>query len=162
MSKSSISSTTTLANQHLLIGWSGLFLFLMLGIALEAMHGLKLPFYLDLRNATRRLMLTLAHTHGTLFSLVHIAFALTLTRFEALNPASLRRASKALNIALILMPLGFALGGIWLYGGDPGVGVFLVPFGALALLFGVGSFLFQLRSQTRREGKTTKPSKKSK
>jgi hypothetical protein len=42
--------------------------------------------------------------------------------------------------ALILMPLGFFVGGLHLFGGDPGVGVFLVPIGALMILVAVGTF----------------------
>ena len=29
--------------------------------------------------------------------------------------------------ALVLLPLGFFLGGVFIYGGDPGIGVILVP-----------------------------------
>jgi hypothetical protein len=36
-----------------------------------------------------------------------------------------------------LLPGGFFLGGVFLYSGDPGLGVFLVPLGALTLFVGV-------------------------
>jgi hypothetical protein len=36
--------------------------------------------------------------------------------------------------ATLLIPAGFFLGGVFVHGGDPGVGVLLVPVGA-ALLF---------------------------
>ena len=49
-----------LVRRHLAIGWWCLLLFLSLGIALESLHGLKLGWYLDVSNSTRRLMLTLA------------------------------------------------------------------------------------------------------
>jgi hypothetical protein len=39
----------------------------------------------------------------------------------------------------VLVPAGFLLGGLVIHDGDPGVGVFLVPVGAFALLYGVGS-----------------------
>ncbi|MGK0200363.1 MAG: hypothetical protein ACI91J_003653, partial [Yoonia sp.] len=39
--------------------------------------------------------------------------------------------------ATVLVPGGFFMGGVYLYGGDPGMGIFLVPVGALALFVGV-------------------------
>ena len=39
--------------------------------------------------------------------------------------------------ALILLPGGFFLGGLVIYSGDPGLGILLVPLGALFLLSGV-------------------------
>jgi hypothetical protein len=132
------------AQRHLLIGWLALLFFLMLGIALEVLHGVKSGYYLDTRNATRRLMWTLAHAHGTLFSLVNIAFALSVSRLSREQARCVSVTSRGLTGALIVMPLGFFLGGLKLYGGDPGVGIFLVPVGALLLLLGVGAFVLGL------------------
>jgi hypothetical protein len=39
--------------------------------------------------------------------------------------------------ASILMPAGFFLGGVVTYGGDPGLGIFLLPIGAFLLFVGV-------------------------
>jgi hypothetical protein len=36
--------------------------------------------------------------------------------------------------ASILLPVGFFLGGVQFYGGDPGLGVLVVPIGAILLL----------------------------
>jgi hypothetical protein len=130
-----------LTARHLRIGWAGLVVFIMLGIVLESLHGFKASYYLDTRNVTRRLMWTLAHAHGTLFSLVHIAFALSLSRIVAHPEKCLRLASRGLTGGLLLMPLGFFLAGIKFYGGDPGVGVLLVPVGAAFMLLGAVSFL---------------------
>jgi hypothetical protein len=141
----------SLTRRHLIIGWAGLVIFLSLGIALETFHGLKLGFYLDVRHQTRRLMWTLAHTHGTLFSLVHIAFAVSLRSLRTL-PKSLHLVSSCLLGALVAMPLGFFLGGVRLYGGDPGLGVFLVPIGAAMLLVGAGTFLAALWRERRSPG----------
>ena len=58
-------------------GWWSLLLFLTLGIVLEAMHGFKVGWHLDVGNEARRLLWTLAHAHGTLLALIHIGFALT-------------------------------------------------------------------------------------
>ena len=40
-------------------------------------------------------------------------------------------------LILALLPLGFLLGGIYTYGGDPGDGILLVPVGAVLLLVAV-------------------------
>jgi GNAT superfamily N-acetyltransferase len=118
-------------------GWWSLLVFLSLGVLLEAFHGLKIGYYLDVSNDARRLAFRLGHAHGTLLSLVHVAFALTLaSRFRPAAPSA-ERASKLLVMATFLLPGGFLLGGVFAHGGDPGVGVFLVPLGALALFFAV-------------------------
>jgi hypothetical protein len=125
------------AHLHLRWGWWSLLFFLGLGAALEALHGFKAGWYLDVGNETRRLMWTLAHTHGTLFALVNIAFALTLRSF----PTSLRKyrrlASRSLLGASVLLPGGFLLGGIAIGSADPGPAVLLVPVGAALLLLAV-------------------------
>jgi len=131
-----------ISRRHLVIGWTGLLIFLALGIVLETLHGLKSSYYLDTRNAARRMMWTLAHSHGTLFSLVNIAFALSLSRL-AIRPGRLRLASATLVGGLVLLPLGFLLGGVKLYGGDPGPGILLVPVGAASFLVGVGVFALE-------------------
>ena len=134
----------------MLIGWWGLLLFLTLGIVLETLHGLKTEYYVDPSHSTRRLVWILAHSHGTLFSLINIAFALSLSHARALSSGLLRNASAGLLGGLLLLPLGFFLSGVKLYGGDPGLGILLVPVGAIALLVGVASFLYALAR--RREG----------
>ena len=67
------SDASKLASRHLHWGWWGLLVFLSLGIILEALHGFKVGAYLDVGNETRRLMWTLAHAHGTMLSLIHMA-----------------------------------------------------------------------------------------
>lgn len=129
--------------RHLLFGWSWLTLFILLGLTLEALHAFKVGWYLDLDNATRRLMWTLAHAHGVLVGLVHLAFATTLhlrgevTRLNAV-------ASVCLVVAGLLLPFGFLLGGWVIHQGDPGVGVFLVPIGGAMLLAAVVSVVVDL------------------
>jgi hypothetical protein len=138
------------ADAHLAFGWWALFLFLVLGIVLEALHAFKIGYYLDVSNETRRLMWRLAHAHGTLIALVHIAFALSLpslagegsqedaeSRSEGGDPPALTLppalslASRCLYGCAVLLPLGFFLGGIFVYGGDPGLAIVLAPIGAL-------------------------------
>ena len=125
------------ARRHLLFGWWSLVVFICLGTVLEAMHGLKLGWYLDVSNETRRLMWTLAHAHGTLLSLIHIAFAYTLSQIVNWSAHLRDRASKCLVWATYTLPGGFFLGGFGIYDGDPGLGVFLAPIGGLLLLLGV-------------------------
>jgi hypothetical protein len=128
------SATAQLERRHLKIGWWSLFGFLLLGLALELLHGFKLGWYLNAGNETRRLMFTLAHTHGTLIALVHLAFAAALPHASAFTPERRVLASRCLTAAGLLLPLGFLLGGIVIYGGDPGLpAVVLVPAGALLL-----------------------------
>ena len=88
-------------------------------------------------NEARRLLWTLAHAHGALLSLVHIAFAASLAIGPAWSGPARRWASAALLGALVAMPAGFFLGGAVLHAGEPGLGILLVPPGALALFVAV-------------------------
>lgn len=123
-----------LARRHLSFGWWAIAVFTTFGLVLETAHGLKLGWYLDLSNATRRLMFTLGHAHGTLLGFVNIAFALSLERAK-LSATTAARASFALRAATILMPLGFILGGGVVYAGDPGLAIVLVPPAAVLLIY---------------------------
>lgn len=125
------------ARRHFRFGWWCLFGFTMFGLVLEAFHGFKLPAYLDASNETRRLMWTLAHAHGTLLSLINITFAICLRVFQGLDTQFQRTASWCLIAATLLLPSGFFLGGITTYGGDPSLGILLVPVGAAFLLVGI-------------------------
>jgi hypothetical protein len=119
--------------RHLRIGWWTLLLFAALGLLLEALQGFKVAAYLDVSNETRRLMWRLAHAHGALLGAVNILFALTLGASPSAFPGA-SRISTSLIAATVLLPLGFFLGGVVFYSGDPGVGVLLVPIGATLLL----------------------------
>ena len=128
-----------LARRHLQFGWFALAAFSLLGIGLELAHAFRLGFYLDVGSETRRLMLRLGHAHGTLLALVNVAFACSLPRLAAGNPARLRRSSASLLVAAVLLPLGFLLGGAFASASDPGALVALVPAGAALLVFGAAS-----------------------
>ena len=128
---------SAMIRQHFRFGWWTLGAFVLLGLLLEALHGFKAGLYLNVANETRRLMWTLAHAHGTLLSLVNLMFAMTLPRMSASTTDRRRWASHCLTLATLLVPGGFFLGGMQLYGGDPGLGVVLVPAGALSLLIGI-------------------------
>lgn len=123
--------------RHLRFGWWSLFGFLLLGLTLELLHGFKAGFYLDVSNETRRLMWTLAHAHGALLGLVHIAFGCCLPRCTRFAALSKTRASWCLVGASVLLPGGFFTGGIKIYDGDPGPGILLAPVGAACLMIAV-------------------------
>jgi hypothetical protein len=126
-----------LARRHLQFAWWSLLCFLSLGILLEALHGLKIDWYLKTSFQTRRLMWTLGHAHGTILALVHAAFATWVQVFLSDVTRLHRWASCCLMGASLLLPGGFFLGGVFLYAGDPGLGVFLVPVGGSLLFVGV-------------------------
>lgn len=149
---SKTSALSERARFHLRFGWWSLLVFLSLGIVLEGLHGFKVGFYLDVDNEVRRLTWTLAHAHGALLGLVHVAWAATLHLAEPRGWAPIL-GSRALGIASVLLPAGFFLGGIGTAGGDPGVGIILVPVGALALFVGVLLAGLSLRRPARRSKK---------
>ncbi len=137
-----------LVARHSRFGWWALLAFLSLGLMLEALHGFKIGWYLDVSNETRRLMFTLAHTHGTLFGILNIVFALSLkSGFTFVHIGRLKLASTCLVWGSLLMPIGFALGGITIYGGDPGIPIILSPIGGLLMLASVGLTALSTRQQ---------------
>jgi hypothetical protein len=111
--------------------------FTALGLVLEGLHGFKVGAYLNVSNESRRLMWTLAHAHGTLLSLVNVIFGLSLRIVPELRAGSQRFISACLIGASILLPGGFFLGGVVLYGGDPGIGSFVITVGATLLLMAI-------------------------
>lgn len=144
LATSDASEREILARRHLRIGFGGLALFVVVGLALEAMLGLRALWYVDDAHATRRLMLTLGHAHGALVSLVNVAFGLA-TGSAACRVAPSRASSTALIAATVLVPIGFLGGGIVIHDGDPGVPIFLVPIGGVALFGGMLGMFRALR-----------------
>jgi hypothetical protein len=137
-------TTSDYAHRHLRLGWWWLLVFAGLGLILETLHGFKIGFYLNVSNETRRLMWRLAHAHGTLLGAINILFGLTLRAGYEAGFRDLRAISLSLLGASILLPLGFFAGGIQFYSGDPGLGILVVPVGAvlqLAALFFIASGL---------------------
>ena len=130
-------SQPNLALFHLRIGWWSLLVFVTLGLILEGMHAFKVDWYLRVDHEIRRLMWTLSHAHGTLTSLVQVAFAATVSLTPDAASPSRRLASRCLLGAGVLLPAGFFLGGLGSQGGDPSLGILLVPVGGLLLLVGV-------------------------
>lgn len=130
-----------LRQRHLRWGWLLLLGFVTLGVVLESLHGFKVDWYLAVGNETRRLMWRLAHAHGTFLALLHIAFAFTIAHARRRSPAL---ASGCLTGASLALPAGFLLGAIGAEGGDPGLGILLVPFGAVLLLVAIVSVVLAL------------------
>lgn len=146
MNPTNLSDPTAAAyvRRHLQFGWWSLLCFLSLGIGLEALHAFKVDWYLNAAYETRQLMWRLGHAHGTLLGLVHVAFAASTYVMPQGTVRGRRLASPLLMGASILLPGGFFLGGIFFYGGDPGIGVWLAPIGALFLFVGVFLISFSL------------------
>jgi hypothetical protein len=112
-------------------------LFLCMGLVLEGLHGFKVAAYLDVGLESRRLMFTLAHSHGALLAVVNLALAGT-AHLLSEGPA-VQVGSLLLRASTVVLPAGFFLGGVFLSGADPGLGVLLVPLGALMLMGSVGA-----------------------
>jgi len=145
------------STRHLRFGWWALGVYVLLGIVLETMHGFKIGWYLDAGNEVRRLMFTLGHFHGTMLALVNIAAGLTIRGVEGFQIK--RSVSFALIWAAILLPGGFLLGSFVTYDGDPGNGIWLVPIGALFMLYGVIGFALGLRTASQVSTRRRKPAK---
>jgi hypothetical protein len=137
MSEAQSPTDTDISERHLRAGWWALLIYLLLGLGLEALNGFKIGWYLDVDNETRRTMLRLAHAHGALLGLCNLAFASTLDSGRV-DRTRVGLASACLLAATVLLPAGFLLGGVVIYDGDPGLGIVLVPLGALVLVLGVG------------------------
>ena len=127
--------TDATARFHVRFGWLALAVFVTVGLVLEALHGFKLGWYVDVGAENRRLMLTLGHAHGSLLGLLNLGFAASARFLPDSLPTTL--ASWGLRVSTVLLPAGFLTGGLFLAGTDPGLGVFLVPVGGLALLVAV-------------------------
>ncbi len=127
------SARAATVQRHLRFGWWSLFVFVLLGTVLEGLIGFKWTPYMT--NDTRQMLWRLAHAHGTLLGLVHIAFALTVHSGASSRPH--RWISPSLIAASILLPGGFFTGGIFTFNGDPGVGVLVVPLGACLMITAV-------------------------
>lgn len=125
--------TESLARRHVRFGWLMLAAFGIIGITLEGFHGFKAGWYLEDAYATRRLLFTLGHAHGALLALINIVFGVASAALGG-HLTRLLQVSRLLLVGTVLLPAGFFLGGFWLYGADPGVGVYLVPVGALCVL----------------------------
>lgn len=152
MSKANQSADTPdpdLCALHLRVGWCSLLVFVLFGLALEFGHGFKLGFYLDVSNETRRLMWTLSHAHGALLSIINIAFGISTRSMPEWTGSGRTLASRCHIASLALLPAGFFAGGLFVHGGDPGLGVLLVPPAGLVLVVAVFATARGAMTQTR-------------
>ena len=118
---------------HARLGWWMLAIFAACGLVLESLIGLRTPWLVDVGAETRRTMLRLAHAHGALLGLVHVAFAASL-RTGLVGVAESPWRSRLFTTGSLLVPVGFAAGGLWFLEAEPGLGVLLVPVGAIAVV----------------------------
>jgi hypothetical protein len=138
--KSSDSNQTTNSYSGLLKqGFISLACWMTFGFLLEGLIGYKIPTYLN--DNLRRELFQLAHTHGTLFSVVLIVVAICL-KLNLLKPNN--QYQIALRVGSVVMPVGFLLGGIWHYESDPGFLIWLSPIGAVIIIFGIVSAFFSI------------------
>jgi hypothetical protein len=127
-----VSDEGALATRHHRFGWWALVVFMSAGLVLESLQGFRVPWLVNVDVETRRTMFRLAHAHGAVLGLVNLALASSL-RGGAL--AEMRARTSTMVIAgSVMLPAGFLLGGVWFFDGDPGLGILLVPIGALLLI----------------------------
>lgn len=122
-----------LIHRHLVFGWTMAASFIVLGLALELLHGFKIQWYLAMGNEARRLLWTLAHAHGMLLGVLNVVYALSLRNFPV-RGVRLELASALLIAGSLCLPLGFLLGGIVVHGGDPNLFIVLSPLGGALLV----------------------------
>ncbi len=106
-------------------GFIGLGVWMTVGLLFEGLLGYKTPAYLG--DSQRRELLRLAHSHGTLLSVVMLVAAKKGIPLPSL-------AAFMLRVGGTLMPLGFLAAGLYHAEGDPGPGIFGVPLGALLVI----------------------------
>ena len=122
------------ADRLLRQGWASIAVWMSVGLLLEGLLGYKIPAYLN--DPQRRELFRLGHTHGTLLGVVLIVAALVLQRGAEVPKV----ARTALRIGAVLMPIGFFVAGIWHTESDPGLAIWLVPPGALLVIYAAVAF----------------------
>ena len=124
------------ADRLLRQGWASIAVWMSVGLLLEGLIGYKIPAYLS--DPQRRELFRLGHTHGTLLGILLVVAALVLQRGVEIPKA----AHAALRIGAVLMPAGFFVAGIWHTESDPGLAIWLVPPGALLVIYAAVAFTF--------------------
>ena len=121
------------ARLNLRYGVAALLAFALGGLALEFLHFIKLPWYLE--HHLRRELIVLGHAHGALLAVVNLCYAALATAHAP------RWIGPALALGALLMPLGFLLGGVFAHESDPGLAIALTPAGALAFIAALAGWL---------------------
>ena len=117
------------ARLHARAGWTLLALGLTFGVTLEAMEAFRVSWIVA--DAWRNRLWALAHFHADAMGLVNLVYRPWVG--ELPEPGA-RTASRVLAIGSALIPLGFVLGGLAHTEGDPGLGILLVPVGAVMVI----------------------------
>lgn len=125
-------------------GWTAVAAFLLLGLFLESLHLIKASFYMDLR--IRQELWTLAHAHGTLLAVLNLLFALS-GEHCIVSERARQLGSQAMRAGALLVPVGFFLGGIGTYEGDPSLFVVFVPIGAVLVFLATAQLAWGAWSQ---------------
>jgi hypothetical protein len=118
----------------------GIAAWMTFGLLLEGFIGFRVSGYMSV--PIRREMLTLAHTHGALLSLLLLLSTLTISK-GLVYPNKL--AILWLRIGTVLMPFGFLLGGIQPNKDEPNMFVFLAPIGGILVIFGVVNLALSIK-----------------
>lgn len=117
--------------------WFGLLFWMSVGLLFEGLIGFRSPAYLQ--DPLRRELFRLAHAHGTVLSILLLVVNLYLVNGLIAPP---KVAIRALQTGVLIMPLGFLLGGAWHYESDPNFLIFLSPLGGLLIIFGIAAAAF--------------------
>src|SRR5262245_60958490 len=121
-------------------GWLGLAFWMSFGLLFETLMAFRAPAYLE--DGERRELFRLAHAHGSAFGFLLVAASL----WVSARGVQLGRLSwQALRAGTVLMPFGFLFAGVWHPEGDPGFAIWLVPIGAISLVFGLISLALTRR-----------------
>ena len=136
-------TSSKIHNQIVFQGWLGLTLWMSFGVLLESLMAYKAPAYLD--DHLRRELFRLAHAHGALFGLLLVIAAVWA---RSVSARLSRPALAGLRFGSAIMPLGFLAAGASHPEGDPGLAIWLVPAGAVALIFGLISIALVSRRKS--------------
>lgn len=115
-------------------GWLSLAFWISFGLLIESLMAYKAPAYLD--DQQRRELFRLAHAHGSVLGMVLIIAAIWA---RGIGARLSRLAVVALRLGAVVMPLGFLAAGLWHPESEPGLAIWLVPAGALPLIFSLTS-----------------------
>ena len=121
-------------------GWLSVAFWMSFGLLLESLMAYKSPGYLD--DPQRRELFRLAHAHGSLLGVILVLAAIWA---RGAGAQLSRLAIMALRLGTAVMPLGFLAAGLWHPESDPGLAIWLVPAGALPLIFGLTSIALSSR-----------------
>lgn len=107
---------------HLRLGWTLIAIAFAAGLLLETLLGTKAVVVAQ--DALRKELWSLAHFHAAFLGLLNLVY-----------PRISDARSRLLLLGSVLLPLGFFLGGVAHPEGDPSLGIWLAPIGAVLLVY---------------------------